>query len=710
MSAGDDFKRPAAEAPAPFALHFLALALVMRSDLGNELVFAVLLLVGIGYVGPNWCVRHLHDCAAVQFVCSAAQQLTPIAWLLVTLHSQHDEVRLLAGFFLVSVPGVPGRWSGAWLVLWLACAGCRGSVRCTWGPALLLAGGLLGGGCPAGPRAGAAPPSAEPQLARGPDPDPQHGRPGLDRMVKCFPNWTPPTPKEVRAWTQVFDLPDKLLVVYACSVHLRLTHHGRLYLSTDHACFYGTAAAHALQFAVPLGDIEEVRYGGSRGAATLRFRGPVLLRGHQDRAKSLELRGCEDGSAALSALLSRHRGEAEEEEEEPEEPREPAPPSASAASTASAASAACAASAALDDGTPYQPFLDLTVPQLRLGTLAGELLASEWDEATLALALLLGGGGAALQISPWIDVDPSDALSSSSAVHVREVAAQVPVPPAPLCPETTRLTATYRISSTMSGGEYTSITLESSSISHDIPFGENFCVQDRIVFVPSDDCCGVRVTKEFRCVFLRSVGLLGSVIRSLASTAQSKSSEVLVSLLESRATIPAPCELDDVEESADDEKKPNARQTICSVQIWELQRRATLFHSDWHAPFLPHDGQKRWRWVDASFQRHPFTRLTSRDTVSDSEVPPVGPLQGWEPQGEWAIRRFASNEAHAEHGEANEGMEAPEGWQYAIDFYTDDWWWSPKPAGHHVRRRLWTRKFAKVTRPVQKKKGTSPGA
>eukprot|EP00913_Durusdinium_trenchii_P023860 g22408.t1 len=27
-------------------------------------------------------------------------------------------------------------------------------------------------------------------------------------------------------------------------------------------------------------------------------------------------------------------------------------------------------------------------------------------------------------------------------------------------------------------------------------------------------------------------------------------------------------------------------------EVWELQRRTTMFHDDWRAPFLPHDGQK----------------------------------------------------------------------------------------------------------------------
>lgn len=32
--------------------------------------------------------------------------------------------------------------------------------------------------------------------------------------------------------------------------------------------------------------------------------------------------------------------------------------------------------------------------------------------------------------------------------------------------------------------------------------------------------------------------------------------------------------------------------SIYFLQVWELQRRTTMFHDDWRAPFLPHDGQK----------------------------------------------------------------------------------------------------------------------
>jgi len=117
------------------------------------------------------------------------------------------------------------------------------------------------------------------------------------------------------------------------------------------------------------------------------------------------------------------------------------------------------------------------------------------------------------------------------------------------------------------------------------------------------------------------------------------------------------------------------------VQIWELQRRATLFHTSWHAPYLPHEYDTIWRWVslDERYHKHAWIDGT-REEVALSERPPVAPPQGWG----WRI----------EDGEgwAVVDIDIPcdeEGWQYAADFYTDSFWWGTSPALCHCRRRLW---------------------
>lgn len=37
---------------------------------------------------------------------------------------------------------------------------------------------------------------------------------------------------------------------------------------------------------------------------------------------------------------------------------------------------------------------------------------------------------------------------------------------------------------------------------------------------------------------------------------------------------------------------------LADLKVWELQRRTTMFHDDWRAPFLPHDGQKPHGWIE----------------------------------------------------------------------------------------------------------------
>jgi len=117
------------------------------------------------------------------------------------------------------------------------------------------------------------------------------------------------------------------------------------------------------------------------------------------------------------------------------------------------------------------------------------------------------------------------------------------------------------------------------------------------------------------------------------------------------------------------------------VHVWELQRRATIWSSEWHSPFLPHDGRKRWRWVDTAYQRHPWTTATCHEESAASSLPPVEPQQGWTPLSEWIVSPDTAVDCDAE------------GWQYAIDFYRDDQFWVNDKTGLHCRRRLWSRSF-----------------
>merc|ERR1712012_230245 len=123
-----------------------------------------------------------------------------------------------------------------------------------------------------------------------------------------------------------------------------------------------------------------------------------------------------------------------------------------------------------------------------------------------------------------------------------------------------------------------------------------------------------------------------------------------------------------------------ADRTTCTLYIWELQRRTTLWSSTWHPPFLPHDEKKRWRWLDDTYQKHPWTTAACSEQSAASTTPPVDPQEGWMPLGDWSVIEDSANCDL-------------EGWQYAIDFYRDRSFWGRDKTGLHVRRRLWTRRF-----------------
>merc|ERR550532_589210 len=159
-------------------------------------------------------------------------------------------------------------------------------------------------------------------------------------------------------------------------------------------------------------------------------------------------------------------------------------------------------------------------------------------------------------------------------------------------------------------------------MSHDVPFGDRFLVQERVELSVADDGTGVKARKHGRCVFLKSCGLIQSRIQAVAAGDLTKSGELLATLLQRRSRA---------ERTEMDRTPRSPAHATFIVHVWELQRRATIWSSEWHSPFLPHDGRKRWRWVDTAYQRHPWTTATSHAESAASELPPVEPQQGWTP-------------------------------------------------------------------------------
>jgi len=114
------------------------------------------------------------------------------------------------------------------------------------------------------------------------------------------------------------------------------------------------------------------------------------------------------------------------------------------------------------------------------------------------------------------------------------------------------------------------------------------------------------------------------------------------------------------------------------VDVWELQRRVTLFHKTWQAPFLPHDGEKQWRWVDMQYRRHPWA-VGDQAACASRAFPVLELPEGWKQRADCKGFQVATAR----------GPSDSEGWQYAVDLYASDELWYADPTWFHCRRRLW---------------------
>lgn len=50
-------------------------------------------------------------------------------------------------------------------------------------------------------------------------------------------------------------------------------------------------------------------------------------------------------------------------------------------------------------------------------------------------------------------------------------------------------------------------------------------------------------------------------------------------------------------------------QVLKELSMWELERRTNLFRHHWRAPYWPHDGAAKMKWValeGTAYTRHPF--------------------------------------------------------------------------------------------------------
>mmetsp|Transcript_1730 Transcript_1730/g.5429 ORF Transcript_1730/g.5429 Transcript_1730/m.5429 type:complete len:722 (-) Transcript_1730:291-2456(-) len=303
--------------------------------------------------------------------------------------------------------------------------------------------------------------------------------------------------------------------------------------------------------------------------------------------------------------------------------------------------------------------LQATLPPRCLGAEAQGLLADDW-RGCLLLDVFEAQDFTEVTVGPWLEDDEAPQLrrpAGAKCSKVRTVSLRCPCPASAFAPPSTFTSATFRIS-TEDVGEDVSVEIDGSWVMHDIPFGDSFSVRDCISLMPSKD--GLSVTKTAGLVFNKST-MLQSAIEHATIAGQKEKSPALLSCLRCRA--------DGVQQQR-------------VVEVWELQRRATLLQNTWHAPFLPHDRGVHWRWVDAQYCKHPWISV-EQCIAADSDVPPVQPPEGWHRDaGGWLIVDGP--------GPCDEAW-----WQYAVDFYINDSRWGDSPSLCHCRRRLWRCTFRK---------------
>lgn len=296
----------------------------------------------------------------------------------------------------------------------------------------------------------------------------------------------------------------------------------------------------------------------------------------------------------------------------------------------------------------------------------------------------------------------------------------------------TRMTIIFRLClcPNYQGLGSSAVIIETSSVSHDVPYGDHFTVQERMVLLQQSG--GITVSKAFSADFAKRT-IFQSTIQSQVKDAQRQLSELLLSILRRYVETQGDLAESDVATSSDDEvakeltsegavlseaeivhmrrhccRSDEAKEKFkqrCSslqstdddalqplpdissatsviVEIWELQRRTTLFDDDWRAPFLPHEHKKSARWVDARYRKHSWI-MESRKASALSDIPPLEAPVGMSlTAAGWSV------------GDAP-GPFDKDGWQYAADFYKRRAAWGDVATFSSCRRRLWRAEFVR---------------
>ena len=137
---------------------------------------------------------------------------------------------------------------------------------------------------------------------------------------------------------------------------------------------------------------------------------------------------------------------------------------------------------------------------------------------------------------PWHwDTPPKPGARTTSGS--RKAAMIMPVPPQPMCPKETRVSVSYGLGLSHDDQGRDIVRLKSSAVSHDVPYGDHFSVEENIEMVREGD--GVLVTKSFSADFVKRT-FLRSMIESSIKNSQKDTCEKLMSVLQSYAEDMSP--------------------------------------------------------------------------------------------------------------------------------------------------------------------------
>jgi hypothetical protein len=306
------------------------------------------------------------------------------------------------------------------------------------------------------------------------------------------------------------------------------------------------------------------------------------------------------------------------------------------------------------------PVLCDYVPLLRIQPVAEKLREDSWTQGCFLMDLWLSFNATDFQAGPWTwEPGSKNDVKTGCWCGKREVSMLYPVAiKAPMCPSVTRLIILYTISK-----DSRSLRIVSSLVNQDIPYGDYFSVEEEVLLQSEED--GVRVTKSWSAEFVKRT-FFKSAIESQIKDSQVETCQHVMNILRQyAATMGSPtveieqdsdvCDIKELDVEADvseedavdgeyvafetcletvevetrirsrtytDEKARSRTHTSeksslhssddedipfdeapFDVDVWELQRRTTIFQDDWRAPFLPSDVENRARWMTDKYKK-----------------------------------------------------------------------------------------------------------